>query len=115
MFRRKVSEFIATVLLMMFSTFTFAYPPGPAAEGSEAAKAYNKAYGYVLDEKWSEATQAFQNVIRQHPNSPYTDDSNFWICFSKQKQKKLEESVKCYESFVTHYPKSEWSDDAQSN
>ncbi len=69
----------------------------------------------MLDEKWTEATQAFQNVIKQYPDSAYTDDSNFWICFSKQKQKKLEESVTCYKSFIQTYPKSEWSDDAQSN
>ncbi|MGH9856603.1 MAG: outer membrane protein assembly factor BamD, partial [Acidobacteriota bacterium] len=100
---------------MTFCAFAFGYPPGPAAAGDDAAKAYNRAYNLVLDEKWSDAVQAFQNVMKQHPNSAYTDDSNFWICFAKQKQKRLEESVKCYQSFIDQNPKSEWSDDAQQN
>ena len=115
MFVSKGIHITATALLMMFCAFAFGYPPGPAAEGDDAAKAYNRAYNLVLDEKWAEAEKAFQNVTRQHPNSAYIDDSSFWICFAKQKQRKLEDSVKCYESFIEQNPKSEWADDAQGN
>ncbi len=38
MFRRKVFDITATVLFVLFSAFAFAYPPGPAAEGSDAGK-----------------------------------------------------------------------------
>src|SRR5688572_19351045 len=115
MSRSKAIEITATVLLLVFSAFAFGYPPGPAAEGTDSAKAYNRAYSFVLDEKWGEAATAFQNVIKQYPNSAYADDSNFWICFARQKQNQLEQSVKCYESFIRQYPKSDWVDDAQSN
>jgi HEAT repeat protein len=115
MFRKLITILRGVALALIFSAVAAAYPPGPAAAGNDEAQSYGKGYEFIQDQSWAKAIVAFQEHIKKYPKSSYIDDSQFWICFAKEKQGQLEESYNCYKSFTSSYPKSEWANDAKSN
>jgi len=77
---------------------------------------YKNAYGLILEERWTDAENAFATLVRDHPGSRWHDDAAFWICFAKQKGRlSAEESFRCYRAFLAEHPHSEWRDDAARN
>src|SRR5262245_24591903 len=106
---------ILTVSMCTFiSPIVFAGMEGSGQD--ESFKAYQNAYNLVLDEKWSEASSAFDTFLKQYPRSSHADAATFWSCFAKEKLGKTPEDVfKCYKTFAQQYPHSEFVDDANSN
>jgi len=79
----------------------------------EADRAYRRSYSLILEERWSDAEQAFTEFLTEHDTSRWNDDAAFWICFSKHKGRlSPEESFNCYRDFIENHPHSEWRDDA---
>src|SRR5437867_3938097 len=89
---------------------------GAARAQETASKAYEKAYGYVLGEKWKDALGAFDAYVRKYTKSDFTDAAHYWLCYSRDKMGENPEQVfDCYRTFIKEYPKSKWAKDAQAN
>ena len=89
--------------------------PGARAQET-ASKAYEKAYGYIIDEKWTEALAAFDAYVKKYTKSDFTDAAHYWLCYSRDKTgEDLESVYDCYRTFIKDYPKSKWAKDAQAN
>lgn len=58
-------------------------------EQDESAKAYQKAYGLVLDEKWSEAISSMAAFLKTFRKSSYYDDALYWQCYAKRNRVSL--------------------------
>ncbi|MGZ5498567.1 MAG: HEAT repeat domain-containing protein, partial [Candidatus Aminicenantales bacterium] len=87
----------------------------PAGQEKDSI-AYKQAYSLVLEEKWSPAKAAMDDLVRQFPKSAWVDDARFWSCYSQEKLGQSAEVVfKCYQKFIDDYPESDWTDDAKSN
>src|SRR5438552_3266845 len=85
-----------------------------AQEG--ASKSYERAYGFILDEKWTEAQKALGEFIEKYPKSSSVPAAQYWHCYTRDKLGQNKETVfRCYEEFVKDYPKSKWADDARTN
>jgi outer membrane protein assembly factor BamD (BamD/ComL family) len=106
-----------TVGILAAGLIVATFIPGHSAEAQDKdAIAYKQAYNFVLQEKWTEALKAMEDVARTYPKSAWVDDARFWQCYSREKlDQPLENVFKCYQKFTQAYPGSEWADDARSN
>src|SRR5712692_9786920 len=81
-----------------------------------ATKAYEKAYNYILDEKWTDAQKSFADLIKKYQKSNLLDAASYWYCYTRDKLGENKEQVfECYRDFIKSYPKSKWVGDAKSN
>ncbi|MEJ2629278.1 MAG: hypothetical protein P8078_12065, partial [bacterium] len=81
---------------------------------AESSQQYKKGYDLILNEKWTEAVDYFNNFIKTNPRSMYIDDASFWLCYAKEKTgQPLQDSFDCYKNFSERFKDSEWADDAQ--
>ena len=122
MIYRKAALLIAVMLFAVSPVSGVALIPGysgisPEAEQDDpAAEAYRAAYNEILDSNWDGAIQDFEKLIAGFPGSVWLDDSQYWICYAKEKSgKEAEEVYECYRIFTEKYPESKWVKDAQSN
>src|SRR6266852_4111653 len=89
---------------------------GAARSQESAAKAYEKAYGYVLEEKWSDAMGQFNDFVKKYSGSKLIDAAHYWLCYTRDKSGENREQIfECYREFIGDYPKSKWVSDARSN
>ncbi len=86
---------------------------------NEITQAYQDAYGHILDEKWAQARQAFEEFLKRYGEqrgNRYVDDARFWICFAMEKSKLPDEEVfEAYHQFIQEFTSSNWLDDAKAN
>jgi len=69
-------------------------------------EAYAKAYQLVPERKFDEAIQAFQNFIRQYPESRLVGNGYYWIGEIHMAQNRTREAEKMFEAVVRRYPDS---------
>ena len=89
----------------------------PAGDPQDAAyQEYKTAYNFVLDQRWAEAITRLEAYINKYPNNQYTDDANFWLCYSREKRGDNADAVyQAYEKFVEKFSRSQYVNDARSN
>ena len=85
----------------------------------QLTQAYQDAYGQILDEKWAQARQAFDEFLKrygQQRGNRYVDDARFWICYAMEKSKLPDAEVfEAYHQFIQEFANSNWLDDAKAN
>ena len=98
-------------LLLLF------WVPASAQDRETLAKsAYTAAYEKVLDQDWHEVRSACSRLLQDFPESVWTDDGYFWICYAEERLGTPRvDSFECFEQLVASYPDSEWADDARRN
>ncbi|HLF14888.1 MAG TPA: HEAT repeat domain-containing protein, partial [Bacteroidota bacterium] len=104
----------------MFRTFlflAFLLAIRPAVRSQEAStKAYEKAYGYILDEKWKDAKSSLEDYVKKYEESDMIDAARYWLCYSTLRlETRTEVAFECYREFIGEYPDSKWADDARSS
>ena len=74
-------------------------------------KAYQKAYA-LLKQNPSAAIQAFRYYIKQHPSSPLSANSQYWIGEAMYSQKNYQGAVDEFVKVLQNYKRSEKAPDA---
>jgi hypothetical protein len=81
---------------------------GPRAiSGALPAKdqvTFNQGKILLLEQKWVEARQVFQRVIRDFPQSSVLPQAYFYAAYCLRLEKKPEEALLAYEQFLQKYP-----------
>ncbi len=99
---------------LLFCFLALAAPGLSQSSGDPAAAAYRAAYKQVLDESWTHAVTAFDELLARHSDSRWADDAHFWRCYSLQQVGSSNaESFECFEALTRERPDSEWVDDAR--
>jgi len=75
-------------------------------DDEQVKNAYTAAYLSLKSLRYDEATTAFRDFIRQHPNSIYTDQAWFWLGESLYNRKQWNEALQAYHIVASDYPKS---------
>jgi tol-pal system protein YbgF len=73
--------------------------------GVETDTAYSAAYETFREGKLEKSRGEFENFLKQHPNSAYSDNAQFWIGESYYLEKKYDKAVLEYEKVVKNYPR----------
>ena len=105
--KHKIALAIAISSMSLLTTRAF---------GAEADNAvYRQGYGLVLEQRWEEAREYFEQFQIDHAGSAWADDAAFWQCYSIEQATNQEaEDFTCYETFLTAWPDSTWVSDARS-
>ena len=101
---RMISVIVGTTVVCLFSSLgAFAYDQGLHRRGRQ----------YIRERKWERAVQTFRSLLKEHPNSIYADDAQFWVGYSlEQIPGKRRQSFDHYQKVIDNYPNSPWVDDA---
>jgi tetratricopeptide (TPR) repeat protein len=83
----------------------------PANEDDPGYALYRDGYRLVLDERWEQALQKFEELQRRFPASSYRDDAAYWSAYSL-KHVRPKDAREAYRSFIEHYRQSSYFDDA---
>jgi len=79
----------------------------PAFSGDVPAKdqvIFNQGKILMLEQKWPEAGQVFQRLIREYPRSGVLPQAYFYTAYCLRLQKRPEEALAAYEQFLQKYP-----------
>lgn len=71
----------------------------------EKESAYASAYDAFKEGKYEKARTEFQNFLKLHPDTEYSDNAQFWIGESYYFENKYEKAILEYEKVVKNYPK----------
>jgi len=66
---------------------------------------FNQAKILMFEQKWEDARQVFQRMIREFPQSNLLPQAYYHSAYCLQLQKKPEETVAAYDQFLQKYPK----------
>jgi tol-pal system protein YbgF len=69
--------------------------------------AYASAYELFKEEKFDKARDAFQNFLKQYPDTEYSDNAQFWIAECYYFEKKYENAILEYEKVAKNYPEGD--------
>ncbi|MCB0295031.1 MAG: hypothetical protein KDG51_07275, partial [Calditrichaeota bacterium] len=81
----KIRSTLVIVIMLLAGAAAMAAAFSPEEPQDRAQTAYQDAYNLILDEKWSEAITAFDNLLGQYPKSGWVDDARFWRCYANEK------------------------------
>ncbi|MBZ5498494.1 MAG: tetratricopeptide repeat protein [Acidobacteriia bacterium] len=81
-------------------------PPSLAAAGpAKDQEILNQAKILMMEQKWEEARQVFQRLIREFPQSPLLSQAYFHTAYCLRLQNRPEEALVAYDQFLKKYPK----------
>lgn len=72
---------------------------------------YKEGYELVLDERWKEAREAFDELLRRHPRSAYADEAAYWRAYALA-QMDARSAADAYRKFIQAHRESPYLDDA---
>jgi tetratricopeptide (TPR) repeat protein len=76
----------------------------PATVPAKDQDLFNQAKVLMFEQKWEEARQAFQRLIRDYPQSALLPQAYFHTAYCLRLQKKAEEALLAYDLFLQKYP-----------
>lgn len=86
------------------------------AEDTLAVSIYKRGMDALLKERWSEAREAFADVVRNHPKSPWAGAAEVYLCGIKERTGAPGDEVfDCYQAFLKAHPDGTWADMARSS
>jgi tol-pal system protein YbgF len=74
-----------------------------ALKGKDKEALYAAAYETFKEGKYDKSRSEFQNFLKQHPVSEYSDNAQFWIGESYYFENKYEKAILEYEKVVKNY------------
>jgi len=86
-------------------------PPAAAPAKEAAAKGatdkeslYGAAYDLFKEAKYEKSREAFENFLKQYPNTEFSDNAQFWIGECYYFEKKYEKAIIEYEKVTKNFP-----------
>lgn len=75
---------------------------------------YARGRDAVFAEKWSEARDAFEDLIRRQPGSAYADDAHYWLGMAYYESREPERGYSILKQLQSRFPDSPWNDDGRA-
>jgi HEAT repeat protein len=86
------------------------------AEDTLAVSIYQRGIDALLKKRWDEAREAFTDVVRNHPKSPWSGGAEVYLCGIKEwTGASGDEVFDCYQAFLKAHPNGTWADLARRN
>jgi tol-pal system protein YbgF len=77
----------------------------PAAKGAtDKESLYAAAYDLFKEAKYEKSREAFENFLKQYPNTEFSDNAQFWIGECYYFEKKYEKAIIEYEKVTKNFP-----------
>jgi len=84
-------------------------PPAPPKEAVGKARTdkeslYAAAYELFREARYEKSREGFENFLKQHPDTEFSDNAQFWIGECYYFEKKYEKAIVEYDKVVKNYP-----------
>ena len=73
-------------------------------EGQPVEALYDKAHGYMREERWASATETFQRLVAQYPYGAYTEQALMEMAYAEFKSGKHDDAISTIDRFIRTYP-----------
>ncbi|BCT91733.1 outer membrane protein assembly factor BamD [Lysobacter helvus] len=73
-------------------------------EGQPVEVIYDKAHGYMREERWASATETFQRLVAQYPYGAYTEQALMEMAYAEFKSGKHDDAISTIDRFIRTYP-----------
>jgi outer membrane protein assembly factor BamD len=73
-------------------------------EGQPVEAIYDKAHGYMREQRWASATETFQRLVAQYPYGAYTEQSLMEMAYAEFKSGKHDDAISTIDRFIRTYP-----------
>ena len=83
----------------------------PEQQGDPAYSMYKEGYNLILEERWNDARETFNQLITKYPKSEYIDEAKYWTSYALSYTDK-KKAIENYKKFIKEYPSSTYYDDA---
>jgi len=84
----------------------------PSAIQSDVERAYQKAYNAFQVGDFDKARREFLDFLKEYPDTPLSDNAQFWIGEIAYKKHEYEAAILAYENVIKKYPNSNKLPDA---
>lgn len=84
-----------------------------AGNNAGAKEAYQTAFSLVRNKQYAEAGAAFEQLIKQYPDSNYTGNSYYWLGEVLLVESKREPALRAFETLLEKYPNHRKAPDAK--
>jgi hypothetical protein len=92
---------------------TLAAVPLPARAGPDQ-ELYARGRDAVFAERWPEARQALDELIRRYPDSSHADDAHYWLGMALYEMSEPDRAYLTLKQMQGRFPESPWNDDARA-
>ena len=84
-------------------------PPAPPKEAggkvrTDKESLYATAYELFREAKYEKSREGFENFLKQHPDTEFSDNAQFWIGECYYFEKKYEKAIVEYDKVIKNYP-----------
>ena len=76
------------------------------AGDSDAQAAYSKAFGLLKEGQYKLAISAFETFKKNHPNSKYADNAQYWLGEASYASRDYKKALKEFQQLIARYPNS---------
>lgn len=73
----------------------------------QARTAYNKAFNFLKEGKYQEASAAFNEYLKKYPDSEYSDNAHYWLGETHYVTRDFNAAVTAYQRLIDTYPDSQ--------
>ncbi len=75
-------------------------------DAGAARKAYEKAFGILRQGRYDQAVTAFEQFLKDHPQSDYVDNARYWLGEANYVTRRFERAVSDFKRLIAEYPAS---------
>jgi tol-pal system protein YbgF len=77
-----------------------------AADPLKAESVYQKAFKLLKESHYDQALVAFKDFLKDYPNSPFSDNAQYWLGEANYVTQKYELAINEYQALCSTYPNS---------
>ena len=73
----------------------------------KAQAEYQRAFRLLKEQQYDQALAAFQQYLKDYPNTDYSDNAQYWLAETNYVMQKYELAINAYQDLLTTYPNSQ--------
>jgi hypothetical protein len=75
---------------------------------------YARGRDAVFSERWTEAREALEDLIRRYPDSSHADDAHYWLGMALYEMSEPDRAYLTLKQMQARFPESPWNDDGRA-
>ncbi|HEY8518597.1 MAG TPA: tol-pal system protein YbgF [Gammaproteobacteria bacterium] len=84
----------------------FSASGAPAAQAGTDQQAYQAAFELIQSRRYQEAARAFESFLASYPQSPLTDNAQYWLAETYYVQRDFAGALPQFQKVIDNYPRS---------
>lgn len=79
----------------------------PTADPQKAEATYQRAFKLLKESRYDQAQKAFKDFLKDYPDSPFSDNAQYWLGEANYVMQKYEIAINEYQALLNTFPDSQ--------